>query len=581
MDKSIYHIIKQEDISTLYQPIVNLITGEIMGYEALSRGPEWSRFFSPETMIFEAERCELSEELEYVMRKKAIENVNGLMNSQRLFINVNPNIMKKDSNRRGQTLKLLEEKNIFPSNVVLELTERSMIKDYSVFNDILTHYKNQDYKIAIDDVGTGYSGLITIKETKPHYIKIDMDLIRDIDKDLFKEALINAFLNFSITTNIKLIAEGIETEAELAKLINMGVHYGQGYFLQRPNKTLTPLRQDVLDTIKNNNYLQKDLNLFNDAKAMIGPVVNKHCFVNKTAICSDIVKSFEDSACEGLCITENNIPIGIIMRENLLVMLSSRYGLSLYAKKQIKYVMDTEFLMVDYHTSISQVSKKAMAREKTKTYDIIIVTKDGEFYGLISINTLLQNLLTVETQEAKELNPLTKLPGNIIINRVLNDIILYKPQCCIVYLDFDFFKPYNDIYGFEYGDQFIKKVSDIILSEIKTTFPYNSFIGHIGGDDFIFVLETSREAAIKICQQIINKFEAQKKELYTLEDYNNGYIISKNRKGIIKKFNLVTLSISGFYNNLNQFSSVEALSKHMSLLKKDAKNIDGNSIIIK
>ncbi len=581
MDKTIFQIIHDEDISTLYQPIVNLITGETMGYEALSRGPEWSQFFSPLALIEEADRHGLNYEIEYLFRKKAINNVQGLKSNQRLFINVNPKILKLDRIQKGETRRMLVKKGMNPTNIVLELTERSMISDYNAFNDILNYYKEQDYKIAIDDVGAGYSGLRTIRETQPHFIKIDMELIRNIDQDTIKEAMIKAFLNFSITTNIRIIAEGIETENELTKLIEMGVHYGQGYFLQRPQKKLNNIRSDVIDLIKSKNTSAKDMHLFKDAKDMIGPLVNPTSFALSHISCDDIKKKFDYNDFEGLTIIDDkNKPLGIVMRENLLSILSSRYGLSLYTKKKISHIMDIDFLMVDYHTTISEVSTKAMSRDKSKLYDIIVVTRQGEYYGTLSINSLLQHLITHETQIAKELNPLTRLPGNIIINRVLNDIILYNPSCATVYLDFDSFKPYNDIYGFESGDQFIKRVSEIIVRTIKNELPYNSFIGHIGGDDFIFILETSKEKALEICQEIIDKFEASKARFFSKEDFEKGYITAFDRDGIMRNHSLTTLSISGIYNNLDRFKTVEELSKHMTTLKKEAKSIEGNAIVI-
>ncbi len=587
MKPTIEEIIMNEQIDTLYQPIVNLITGEVMGYEALSRGPVESSFYSPIDLIESANEKGLTHELEYVLLKKAIENVEGLEASQRLFINVTPRIMIvrhpeiKEKEEGAEIRKIMEEKGLKPNNIVLELTERSMISDYEQFKEVLNYYKAQHYKIAIDDVGAGYSGLRTIRETQPHFIKIDMELIRDIDQDSFKEALIAAFLNFSITTNIRLIAEGIETENELSKLIEMGVHYGQGYLFQYPEKNLRRLDKDVIEGIKSKNRSNADMHLFRDAKDMIGSLINHKLYITADIDCMAAKHIIENNSVEGLTIIdEKNRPVGIIMRENLLTILSSRYGLSLYAKKPASHIMDIDLLMVDYHAPISEVSTKAMSRDRTKIYDIIVVTLEGEFYGTISINALLQHLITIETQMAKELNPLTRLPGNIIINRVLNDLILYKPACAVLYLDFDFFKPYNDIYGFESGDQFIKKVSEIIKGEIKTSLPYNSFIGHIGGDDFIFVMETSKEYAMEICERLIRTFEEVKVTFYAEEDYKKGYITAHDREGVLKEHPLVTLSISGIYNNLSHFQSVESLSRYMSDLKKQAKMIQGNSIVI-
>lgn len=580
MDKSISQIIHDEDITTLYQPIVNLITGEIMGYEALSRGPEWSRFFSPINLIQEAEKFDLAYDLEFLMRKMAFKNMNGILPTQKLFVNVNPGFIKKEHTGFGRTQEMLHGTRITSKNVVFELTERTMINDYTTFNSILEHYRKQDYKIAIDDVGAGYSGLRTIQEIEPNYIKIDMELIRDIDKDSFKEALIQAFLSFSNTTNIQLIAEGIETENELRKLIQMGVHFGQGYFLQRPQKEHIPLRESVLELIQKENSDQKELHIFSDYKAMIGSIAISSTFVNSNISCEQTKVLFENSQAEGFVIVEDKKPIGIIMRDKLLTILSNTYGLSLYGKKKVSHIMDESILMVDYHTPLTEVSKRAMARDKQNLYDITVITRGGNYFGSVTITSLLKALLEVETQIAKELNPLTKLPGNGTIHRVLNDLVHFSKDCSIVYLDLDEFKPYNDCYGFECGDRMLQCLGEIVRESVKGIMPLNSFVGHIGGDDFLFVIEAGEEQVRESCQSIINKFTAMTKQFYNPEDLEKGFYVSTNRQGVQKKFDFVTISMAGFVGDLTRFTTIHELSKYMSSLKTEAKKISGNSILI-
>ncbi|WP_279230670.1 EAL domain-containing protein [Clostridium autoethanogenum] len=118
-----------------------------------------------------------------------------------------------------------------PDLIIFEITEKTAIEDYKSFKTALENYINQGYKIAIDDTGAGYSGLKTLMEIKPQYIKIDISLIKNVDKDLFKQELMRTFVTLARSTNMKLIAEGIETKEELLTLIEIGVCAGQGYFL--------------------------------------------------------------------------------------------------------------------------------------------------------------------------------------------------------------------------------------------------------------------------------------------------------------------------------------------------------------
>lgn len=580
MDKTIFQIIQDEDITTLYQPIVSLITGEVMGYEALSRGPEWSRLFSPIHLIEEAEKNGLAYELEFLMRKMAFKNMNGILPTQKLFVNVNPGFIKKENICFGRTQEMLNGTKITSKNVVFELTERTMINDYCTFNNILEHYRKQDYKIAIDDVGAGYSGLRTIQEIEPNYIKIDMELIRDIDKDTFKEALIQAFLNFSHSTNIQLIAEGIETENELKKLIEIGVHYGQGYFLQRPQKEHKPLRDSVLKIIQNENSNQKELHIFSDHKSMIGSIAATSTCIDANISCEQTKALFEGSLVEGFVVLMDKKPVGIIMRDKLLTILSNTYGLSLYAKKKVSHLMDETILMVDYHSSLTEVSKRALAREKENLYDIAVVTQNGKYYGSVTITSLLKSLLVEETQIAKELNPLTKLPGNSTIRRVLNDLVHFSKAYCIVYLDLDDFKPYNDCYGFESGDRMLQSFGEIIRDCVKKVVPLTGFVGHIGGDDFLFVVDAARSTVETICTLIGEAFEKKSAEFYSEEDVKSRKYQSVDRQGIQKEFDLVTISMAGFVGDMTAFNTIQELSKFMSGLKSEAKKIKGNSVLI-
>ncbi len=142
----------------------------------------------------------------------------------------------------------MEEKDI-----VFEITERNVIEDMEGFQNTIVNYKSQGYKIAIDDTGAGYSGLNLISEVCPDYIKLDMYLIRNIEKNRIKYAIIKGMSEFSKESRIPIIAEGIETYEELEKLIELGVEYGQGYYIQRPNCIIKEIDEKVIRDISSIN----------------------------------------------------------------------------------------------------------------------------------------------------------------------------------------------------------------------------------------------------------------------------------------------------------------------------------------
>jgi EAL domain-containing protein (putative c-di-GMP-specific phosphodiesterase class I) len=232
------------------------LDGVVIGYEALSRGPSKSPLSSPDKLFEAARTYNRTWDLELLCRIKAIKRAANLPKDTFLFINVDPHIFRDEKFKKGLTKEFLSEYNMSPESIIFEITEKTSIEDYKSFRDALNNYVEQGYKIAIDDTGSGYSGLKMLTETKPHYVKIDMDLIRNINKDTFKQALIECFVRLSEVVNMKLIAEGIETEEELITLIDLGVYAGQGYFISKPSRTFVDIPGNIKDTILKRNKLK-------------------------------------------------------------------------------------------------------------------------------------------------------------------------------------------------------------------------------------------------------------------------------------------------------------------------------------
>jgi EAL domain-containing protein (putative c-di-GMP-specific phosphodiesterase class I) len=236
--RSYNQILEQRSITSVFQPIISLIDGQGLGYEALTRGPVGSLFQSP-LPLFDFARSEGSlYTLEKLAREKAIQNCRGLKKQERVFINITADIIHHPKFSPGQTLRVLRANGLEPSNVVFEITERSSIEDFSTVKKILEHYRSQGYQIAIDDAGAGYSSLQAIAELQPDFIKVDRSLVQDIHLDKVKEYILESFVTFAQKLNIRIIAEGIEKLEELEKVIQLGVHFGQGFLLGRPNHLL-------------------------------------------------------------------------------------------------------------------------------------------------------------------------------------------------------------------------------------------------------------------------------------------------------------------------------------------------------
>lgn len=568
------YIIEKNQIKSVFQPIISLRDGQILGHEALSRITCKTTISNTEELFYLAGECNRLWDLELLCRVKSLEAAYIQMKppyDKKLFVNVNPKVMHDIKFRDGFTIEYLNKYNIVPENIIFEITERQAIHDMVSFQGAVEHYKKQHYKIAIDDAGAGYSGLNLISDIHPHYLKLDMKLIRNIDKDSLKYVLVKSLIEFSRITNISLIAEGIETREELKALINLGVQYGQGYYIQKPDEAIKEIDPELIrfifemDQKKNNNLGIKISNLY------IENITKNTRIIPPSTKVEQVFDDFKENPdVYGMCIVRNDKVLGIITRENLILKVSGRYGFSLYQRKEISDIMDKEYLEVDYHTPINTVSYLAMERENSKIYDMITVTKDGKYYGTVTVKDLLQKTTEIDVANAKNLNPLSGLPGNLIIEQEISQCITFKSEYSIFYIDIDNFKAYNDVYGIENGDKVIKILANIILKYKDG----NIFVGHVGGDDFIMI--TDHYNWYDISERIIRDFEKEARMLYTEEDRERGYILSINRHGMTEEFPLASLTVSVVSNKKKTYYSANELTEELARLKKMGKQYKGS-----
>lgn len=255
-------ILEKKRIKPVFQPIVSLSDGKIIGYEALSRIVEPQEIMSSEELFHLACLYGKIWELEQLCRSRILEKYHELCSKNKggkLFLNVNPMVIHDKEFRIGFTSQCLKQYNLDIEDIVFEVTERSAVEDMRGFKDTIRHYKSQGYEIAIDDVGACYSGLNLICDIVPHYIKLDMALIHDIHKEPVKYAMVKSLVEFANLTNIQLVAEGIECKEELKALIKLGVHNGQGYFLRKPNEEFGEIDKKAIEVIQKQNKKKMEL----------------------------------------------------------------------------------------------------------------------------------------------------------------------------------------------------------------------------------------------------------------------------------------------------------------------------------
>ena len=240
--KEFESVMKGEQISCVFQPIVNLNDFEAIGFELLSRGPRESELHRPDA-LFDVARTEgRVTELDRLCRRTASKAGEGLPLDCLRFVNTEPVTMFLHSHGESFVNEIVAATaSSLRGLTVIEITENCVIDDFDRMRDIVRQLRAHGFRVAIDDAGAGYAGLQTMVEIEPDFIKLDMSLIRGVESSIVKQRLVRTLRDFCREAAITLIAEGIETHKQLDTLRELGVSHGQGFLFGHPGSK-QPLR---------------------------------------------------------------------------------------------------------------------------------------------------------------------------------------------------------------------------------------------------------------------------------------------------------------------------------------------------
>ncbi|MGI2013397.1 GGDEF domain-containing protein [Shewanella oncorhynchi] len=565
--KELDKIISKAAISPLFQPIFNILEHKIHGFEALSRGPEHSPLYSPVPLFQTAEHQGKLSELETLCRRISLEQFKLRQFQGKLFINISPKALLDPAHPKGMTLQLLQQLGIAPSQVVIELSEQYPADDIDLLKSCLNHYRSQGFLTAIDDLGAGYSGLRLWSELSPDYVKIDRHFIHQIDSTPVKQEFVRSIVELCQSLTCKVIAEGIETQEELAVLKQLGIVYCQGYLLGRPE--VLPCRAMKATLVPSNTQIQPRYS--ESAESLCTSAITvvptlKLKFLSDTFI--------SQPALQAVVVVDNQLPLGIISRATLLELFSTPYGRALHENHAVSEVMDPQVIQIEANEPLSIVSQLLTSESANTVAQQFIILRRGKLLGIGHTKDLLQRITEHRIKMARHANPLTDLPGNVPIQEELKRLKIQKKHFYLAYFDLCNFKPYNDIYGFCRGDEVICEVANLLL-KYKSD---NCFVGHVGGDDFVII--STCEHMISRCQRILADFETHKHLFYSADHWLAQEMLADDRKGEACYHQLISLCVGILPPALTFNAHEHSLSTLSARAKKQAKSANNGFYLL-
>jgi diguanylate cyclase (GGDEF)-like protein len=573
----LHDIIARRQLSALFQPIVQMHTGDIIAYEGLIRGPSDSPLHAPMNLFKVARACGLTVQVEHLCRHVILERFAELELPGKLFLNVSPECLLQRDARHGDTLEFIHHVGINPERVIIELTENQPTYDYELMREAVRHYRSMGFQIAIDDLGEGFSSLRLWSELRPEYVKIDMHFIQGINHDPVKLQFVRSIQEIAEKSNTLVIAEGIETQAELLVVRDVGVANGQGYHLGRPHpQPARTCSAEVVKALARTGVAVYPQRGPERNAATIFKLLNRVQTVPSGMNNNEVYEIFlKEPKLLIIPVVDGDQPLGLISRFDMIDHFARPYQRELYGKKSCKQFMDRKPLIADKDTSLQELSFRMVQADAHHLFNGFIITDQGRYLGLGTGHDLMREITQMQINAARYANPLTQLPGNVPINEHIDRLLESGARFWACYVDLDHFKPFNDVYGYRRGDDVIQLTGKMLSERCDAD---RDFVGHIGGDDFM-VLFQSEDWETR-CEGILADFEYNVQEFYSIEDRERGGYLSEDRQGKKVFYSLMSLSIGAIRVDARQYYTHHQIATAAAESKRQAKKIHGNSLFL-
>jgi len=480
-------LIRGSDVTAVFQPIVDVARGEIAAREMLTRPGKGSGFAHAGELFDVAEHECMLWELEELTRRVGIESAAGWKPGECLFLNTSPQVLSRNGFADELHRQLASIPGVTPDRVVVEVTERSEQSYTEGLVREVACLKGHGFDVAIDDVGAGTSGLARIMALKPRWLKLDRELIEAIDSDRGKQNLVRFLLHFARLSGVRVIAEGIEREAELATLIHMGVPFAQGFFLARPGEKSAELPEELSRWCRERWTLERSATHEQSVAGLVRPVTVVEA---RERIVDAAAQLLRERGVAGLAVVSAGRYVGWCDRQELL-----RAAGDPRAIRPISLVTAAEAPIVEPHATVAEALRLAGDRDAASAGWPLVVGEAGQPMGLIEVSDLLRAGADALDSARTRTAPVTGLPSRARADEHLRALSLPITGQArdVAFVDLRGFGEFNQVLGFDVGDELLRRVADTLRDVVLTDADGSGegsegsdvFLAHLGDDRFL------------------------------------------------------------------------------------------------
>lgn len=573
-------LMRAHGLHPVFQPIVSLQNGAIFSHEALIRGPQGTALQTPDVLLAAAANEDINYEFENSCITTALRCWGARQESGRLFVNISAEVLQQVFKQCGRDalIALIHELGVLPRMLVLEITEYERVVDMDYLAEVVREIRSAGVSLALDDFGDGRSSLRLWSQLKPEFVKIDKYFTKDISQHADKLKTIQALQQISAIFDTSLVAEGVETEDDLRVLRDLGIAYGQGYFLGRP--ALLPREQietPALDVLIDRRVaVFPELRRASNAGSLSRLAVMEAPTVDLATTNNALAQVFlADEKLHSVALVDGTRPIGIINRSRFMNEYSKLFYREVWGRKPCLTHANLAPRLIERNHNVDELIGILTSDDQRYLVDGFIVINNGRYEGVGTGEQLVRSVTETRIEAARHANPLTFLPGNIPITQHIERLLKRGVEFVACYADLNNFKPFNDQYGYWRGDEMIRLVAKIAVEHCD---PQRDFVGHVGGDDFIILYQSADWEAQ--CQRIVQEFSALAVALFDAPAREAGGIHAEDRYGVSRFFPMTTLSIGAVKIRRDEFTSAEQVASVAARAKHDAKT-NGEGLVVR
>lgn len=556
------------ELTVALQPIVDYATGRALAFESLARNVEALGHATPAEMFAEAERLGCLFEIDMMLAERGLEAF-ALIRRRgwaMLFLNLHGRLLWEGDRVRDHLSARIAHHGFAPADVCIELSEANQTLPIERMAAAVHGLRSPGFGIAVDDFGTGHSGLLMLYQSDPDFLKIDRFFIQSIPEDSKKRLLVGSIVELAHTLSIRVIAEGVETMAEMISCREIRCDLAQGYLIEEPRTDHAALSLSY--PVPPRRKVASVRGSTVDLRSYVDPVQP----IPADARLRDAFRIIQNAK-EQVIIPVTDalgMPRGALREADVRPLLFSAFGRELVMNESLRLAL------ADYVRPIPTVDVATPVGPlldliSDHAADGVLVTEDMRYLGHLSSAALIQISNEMRLREASSQNPLSGLPGNEAILAAIADFAARDDRRLACYIDIDNFKPFNDRYGFEQGDRAIL----LCASELKgLRQDHGAFVGHVGGDDFFLsTAGPALEAVAWRLDDFPDRFAKAAEKLHSEADRRAGVIPGIARDGRKTDFPLLscTVAILRLSSEDGQVPA-EAISSRLANIKSRAKS---------